>query len=121
MSAEKNLVTVITNGPHSEKTSIAMTISNGGLTSGLKVSIFLTGDAVEMAKKSNYELVQFQPLDPLKELVQDFIKRGGTIWACTPCVKSRGLTESDLIEGVIISGSSVIHNLIKEGAATLSF
>ena len=31
--------------------------------------------------------------------------RGGTIWACTPCVKSRGYSETDLLDGVVISGA----------------
>ena len=47
--------------------------------------------------------------------------RGGTIWACTPCVKSRGYEPSDLIDGVTITGASAMHAEIKDGAATLSF
>ena len=54
-------------------------------------------------------------------LVKDFLARGGTIWACTPCVKARGYTQEDLIEGTIITGASPMHELIKAGAATLSF
>jgi predicted peroxiredoxin len=61
------------------------------------------------------------PLSPLRELVQDFMKRGETLWACTPCVKARGYEQQDLIEGVIITGASVMHGEIKNGAATLSF
>jgi predicted peroxiredoxin len=36
-------------------------------------------------------------------------------------VKSRGYTEQDLLEGVVITGASKMHELIKAGAATLSF
>jgi len=39
----------------------------------------------------------------------------------TPCVKARGYEPSDLIEGVTIAGSSVIHERLKRGAASLSF
>jgi predicted peroxiredoxin len=60
-------------------------------------------------------------LDPLAVLVKDFQARGGTLWACTPCVKARGYTQEDLIEGVIITGASPMHELLKAGAATLSF
>jgi len=119
--ASRNLVIIITNGPHEEKTSVALTIANGGLTSGLKVSIFLTADAVDIARKNAYDLVQAHPLDPLKDLVQDFIKRGGTVWSCIPCTKSRGYTQDDLIDGVTIAGASGMHELIKAGAATISF
>jgi predicted peroxiredoxin len=61
------------------------------------------------------------PLEPLEALVQDFLKRGGTLWACTPCVKARGYTQDHLIEGTIITGASVLHEQLKAGAATLSF
>jgi hypothetical protein len=36
-------------------------------------------------------------------------------------VKSRGYSEDDLIDGAIITGASPMHELIKTGAATLSF
>jgi hypothetical protein len=36
-------------------------------------------------------------------------------------VKARGYTQEDFIEGVIITGASPMHELIKAGAATLSF
>lgn len=116
----RKLVTVIDSGPHTEKASIGFTIANGGITSGLKVSIFLTADGVDIVRKKATDLVQAHPLDPLAALVQDFIGRGGTIWACTPCVKARGYTEADLIDGVTIAGASGMHEQIQAGAATLS-
>jgi hypothetical protein len=36
-------------------------------------------------------------------------------------VKSRGYTQEDFIEGTVITGASPMHELIKGGAATLSF
>ena len=54
-------------------------------------------------------------------LIEDFQKRGGTMWACPPCVHSRGYQQADLLDGVIIVGASAMHAEIKQGAATLSF
>jgi predicted peroxiredoxin len=53
--------------------------------------------------------------------IEEFQKRGGVIWACPPCVQSRGYQQSDFLEGVTIVGASAVHAQIKEGAATLSF
>ena len=100
---------------------MAFTIANGGMTAGLKVSIFLTSAAVDLVRKRSIELTHVAPLEPLAALVKDFLARGGTLWACTPCVKARGYEQGDLIEGVVIAGSSVVHERIKAGAATLSF
>jgi len=119
--ARRKLVVLITQGLESEVSSVAFTIANGGITSGLDVSIFLTSSAVDLVRKRAVDATQVHPLEPLSDLVNDFIARGGNLWACTPCVKSRGYEQDDLIEGAVISGASVMHKLIQEGAATLSF
>jgi hypothetical protein len=76
---------------------------------------------VDLVRKRAADTTQVNPLEPLAKLISDFMARGGTVWACTPCVKSRGYGEADLIDGVIITGASVMHERIKAGAATLSF
>jgi predicted peroxiredoxin len=115
------LVVLITKGIESELSSVAFTIANGGLTAGLKVSVFLTSTAIDLVRRGGQRLTQVAPLDSLAALIEDFQKRGGTIWACPPCVKSRGYEQSDLLDGVVIIGASAMHAEIKQGAATLSF
>ena len=115
------LLVLMTKGLDHELSSVGFTIANGGMTAGLRVSIFLTSAAVDLVRKGALECSQVNPLEPLKTLVDDFVRRGGTLWACTPCVKARGYTQDDLIEGVTIAGSSAMHERIKAGAATLSF
>jgi predicted peroxiredoxin len=120
-STTRNLVVVVTRGTDHELSSVAFTIANGGMTAGLKVSVFLTSGGVDLVRKRAIDTTQVAPLESLAGLVKDFLKRGGTLWACTPCVKARGYTQEDLIEGTIITGSGPMHELIKAGAATLSF
>jgi len=119
--ASRELVVVITHGADHELSSVAFTIANGGITSELKVSMFLTSNGVDLVRKRAVDDLVVHPLEPLATLVKDFLARGGRLWACTPCVKSRGYQQSDLIDGVEISGSSVMHERIRAGAATLSF
>lgn len=121
MSEPKHLVVLVTHGTDHELSSVAFTIANGGMTAGQKVSIFLTSAGVDLARKKAIDMTHVPPLDPLAALVKDFLQRGGTLWACTPCVKARGYTQEHLIEGTIITGASVMHEAIKAGAATLSF
>jgi len=121
MSNQRNLVVVITHGIDHELSSVALTIANGGMTAGLKVSLFLTSAGVDIVRKRAADTTHVHPLEPLATLLKDFVKRGGTVWACTPCVKSRGYTQEDFIEGVTITGASPMHELIAAGAATLSF
>ena len=119
--SNRNLVVVVTHGTDHELSSVAFTIANGGMTAGLKVSVFLTSAGVDLVRKRATDTTHVQPLEPLSGLIKDFLTRGGTLWACTPCVKARGYTQEDLIEGTVITGASPMHELIRAGAATLSF
>jgi predicted peroxiredoxin len=115
------LVVLLTKGIDSEISSVAFTIANGGLSAGLKVFVFLTSTAIDLVRKGGQRMTEVAPLQPLGALIEDFQKRGGTIWACPPCVQSRGYEQADLLDGVIIVGASAMHAEIKAGAATLSF
>jgi len=117
----RNLVVMITRGTDHELSSVGFTIANGGLTAGLQVSIFLTSSGVDLVRRRAADSTRVEPLEPLLSMIQDFVRRGGKLWACTPCVKARGYEERDLVEGVTITGASKMHELIKAGAATLSF
>ena len=118
---KRNLVVMITKGTDHELSSVGFTIANGGLTAGLGVSIFLTSSGVDLVRKRSADTTRVDPLEPLSAMIADFMKRGGKLWACTPCVKARGYEQSDLLEGVVITGASKMHELIRDGAATLSF
>lgn len=117
----KELVILMTKGADHELSSVAFTIANGGLTAGFKVYAFLTSGAVDLVRTRGVDLTQVQPLEPLKALIDDFVHRGGTLWACPPCVKARGYTQESFIEGVTIVGASVMHERLLAGAASLSF
>ena len=117
----RELVVLVTRGIDHELSSVAFTIACGAFTSGMKVYVFLTSAAIDLVRRGGAELTQVPPLEPLKALMTDFMARGGTVWACPPCVKSRGYTQQDLIEGVVIVGASAVHERLQAGAATLSF
>lgn len=117
----KELVVLMTKGADHELSSVAFTIANGGITSGFKVYAFLTSSSVDLVRKRAADLTHVPPLDPLKALIDDFLGRGGTIWACPPCVKARGYSQDDLIDGVTIQGASAMHARLMAGASSLSF
>jgi predicted peroxiredoxin len=119
--SQRNLVVLVTRGTDHELSSVALTIACGAITAGLKPYLFLTSSAVDLVRKHALETTHVAPLDPLKTLFEDFMARGGTVWACPPCVKSRGYTQESFIDGVVITGAAAMHELIKGGAATLSF
>jgi predicted peroxiredoxin len=122
MAEKKKLVIVITRGFDDERSSVAWSIANGAVSTGLDVTLFLTSSAVDWVRKGAAEHAHLNPLDPpMQVMIQKMIDAGSTIMVCPPCAKVRGYTEEDLLDGVVITGSGAMHELIKQGAATLSF
>jgi predicted peroxiredoxin len=120
-STQRELVVLVTRGTDHELSSVAFTVACGAITSGMKVYAFLVSSGVDLVRRKAIDITHVPPLDPLKSLIDDFLARGGTIWACPPCVKARSYTQDDLIPGVTIQGASAMHERLKAGAASLSF
>lgn len=117
----KDLIIVMTKGINDELSTVGLTLANGAMTAEMSVGVFLTTAAIDLVRRNAVGHTHVHPMEPLRELLHDFINRGGKVWACPPCTQARGYDQSCLIEGVEISGASVIFERIKAGAATLTF
>ncbi|MGW8316391.1 MAG: DsrE family protein [Bacteroidales bacterium] len=121
METKKQLVVVITQGFDSERSSVAWSIANGGINSGLEVSIFLVSSGVDWVRKGAAEKARPNPEDPtIKEMLQKVVDNGCQIAVCPPCAKVRMYEQDDLMEGVTVVGSGFIHERIKQGAQVIS-
>lgn len=117
----KEMIIVMTKGIYDEVSSVGLTLANGAMTAGMKVGLFLTSSAIDLVRKNGVEHTHVHPMEPLKNLLHDFIERGGKVWACPPCTTARGYDQNSLIDGVEIHGASVIFERIQNGAKTLTF
>lgn len=122
MSDLQKLVVVITSGMDDERSSVAWSIANGGVASGLEVTVFLAGPGVDWARKGAADAAHLNPFDPpMGDMVRGIMENGEGVVVCPPCAKVRGYTADDLLDGVVLMGSKAIHDRIKEGAQTLAF
>jgi predicted peroxiredoxin len=122
MTKSRKLVVVITEGLDNERASVAWSIANGGIKSGLEVSIFLTSSAIDWVRKGAADKVHLNPFDPpIIEMIQFVRDSGCPIYVCPPCANVRGYAQENLLDGVIITGSGAIHKQFLEGAAALTF
>ena len=122
MDEKKKLVVMITRGLDDERASVAWSVANGAINTGLEVAIFLTSSAVEWVRKGAADKVHLNPMDPpMIEMIQKVRDNDCTIMVCPPCAEVRGYTQDDLMDGVIVTGSPAMHELIKQGAAKLCF
>jgi predicted peroxiredoxin len=122
MSEKKKLVVLITRGLDDERSSVAWSIANGGINSGLDVTIFLTSSGIDWVRKGAADNVHLNPFDPpMKEMIDNVFQNGCKVLVCPPCAAVRNYKQEDLMEAVIITGSGAMHEEIKNGAATLCF
>lgn len=122
MAEAKKVVITNTRGLDDERASVAWSVANAGLTAGNEVTMFLTSSAVDWAREGAADGAHLNPFDPpMKEMIDSFRERGGEILVCPPCAKVRGYDEGDLLDDIALAGGKAVHELIQQGAATLSF
>ena len=122
MEQKRKLVVLITRGLDDERSSVAWSIANAAIASDLDVTVFLAASGVDWVRRGAAELARLNPLDPpLKDMIGNVMSNGGAVLVCPPCAKVRGYAEGDLLEGVTIAGALAMLEVVKQGAATLTF
>ena len=116
----KKLVVIITAGATNDKATVAFTIANAALSTGMHVAVFLTSEGVELARDGSCNLTHVKPFKPLDELIDSFIEKGGIVWACTPCYQHHGLEEANNYDKVIVTGAGPLVEWVQSGASTIS-
>jgi predicted peroxiredoxin len=78
---------------------------------GKQVSLFLLDEAVYLAKKGLIDHLRAATGDIADDLMTYLQANEVPILACTPCAKSRGIGEEDLIEGARMATAVELINL----------
>jgi predicted peroxiredoxin len=122
MADKKKLVIVISRGLDDERSSVAWSIANAGVASEMDVTVFLVASGVDWVRRGGASVAHPNPVDPpIRDLIANVVSGGGAILVCPPCAKVRGYAESDLVEGITLAGAPAMLEIVKQGAATLSF
>lgn len=103
----KQLVIKVTAGSDApERCSQAFTVAAVAASSGVPVSLWLTGESAWFALPGRAAEFELPHAAPLPELI-DAIRAGGRITLCTQCAARRGIEEKDVLDGVRIAGAQV--------------
>ena len=122
MSDKKKLVVIVTNGFNDERSSVAWSVANGGVASGMEVTMFLVSSGVDWVRKGAIEHARPNPLDPtIKDMIGTVVDSGGKIMVCPPCAGVRGYDKGDLMDGVTLAGSVAMLDVVQQGAEAITF
>ncbi|MHC4407366.1 MAG: DsrE family protein [Planctomycetota bacterium] len=118
----EKLVIVISRGLDDERSSVAWSIANGGIASDMEVTVFLVAAGVDWVRKGAATKAHLNPFDPpMQEMIDNVMNHGARVLVCPPCAKVRGCGPEALLDGVTLAGSVAMLEIVKQGAATLSF
>jgi uncharacterized protein involved in oxidation of intracellular sulfur len=84
----------------------------------MSVNVFLLGDAVNAAKKGQNTPEGYYNLE---KMLRDLIRCGAKVAACGTCLRTRGLSKEDLLEGIEVGSMIELAHWIKESQKVLSF
>ena len=122
MTEKQKLVVIVTNGFNDERSSVAWSVANGGVASGMQVTMFLVSSGVDWVRKGAAEHARLNPLDPtIKDMIATVVDSGGKILVCPPCAGVRGYAQDDLMEGVTMAGSVAMLDEVRQGAEAITF
>jgi predicted peroxiredoxin len=103
MADAEKLVFMVMHGPeHPEHATIPFVMAAAALASDVHVVMGFQSDGVELVRQGVAETVAAPEFPPLAKLMADVRELGGLLLVCGPCVKSRGITADDMVEGAEI-------------------
>lgn len=112
-------VTAGTDAP--ERCSQAFTVASVAVSSGVDVSLWLTGESAWFAlpgRAAEFSLPQAAPLPGLLEAVLT----GGRVTLCTQCAARRSIGPDDVIAGIRIAGAATfVAEVMADGAQALVY
>ena len=89
-----------------ERCAQAFTVSSVAALSGVRVSLWLTGEAVWLAVPGRAAAFALPHSAPLDGLLADVLATG-QVTICAQCAVRRSLAQDDLLPGVRVAGAAV--------------
>ena len=106
---------------NTDKATVAFVVANAALGSDKETMVFLSTEGVRLSQKGYSDDIREEGFSPLKELMENFAKGGGTILVCSPCFKKRKLDEANLVGGASIVGGAKLVEFLSGGAPCVTY
>jgi len=114
MAEIEKLVIISTIGNENpEKATLPLVLATAAQSMDVEVTMILQSSSVVFAKEGEAEKTNAPGLMPLKKLLDTFLELGGKLMFCSPCLKERGITANDLIDGsTVIAAGTVVTEVL---------
>src|SRR5262245_65478109 len=108
--ANKFCVSITHAKDNTDKATVGFVVANAAAGSGKESLVFLSVEGVRLAQKGYALDIHEEGFAPLRELMENFAKAGGTIYVCSPCFEKRKIDENNLVKETRIEvGEKVVQ------------
>lgn len=106
---------------NADRATVGCVVANASVASGVETVIFFSTEGVRLAQQGYADDIHEEGFAPLKQLLDNFVEAGGTIWVCSPCFKKRSLDENKLVPGATIVGGAKAVEFLTLGASCMTY
>jgi len=117
----KLLISVTNAKNDTDRATVAFVVANASVASCVETVVFLSTEGVRISQKGYADDIHEEGFAPLKELLDNFIGAGGTIWVCSPCFKKRALDENKLTANTAIVGGAKVVEFLATGGTSITY
>ena len=118
----RSLVIKVTAGMDApERCSQAFTVASVAVSSGVDVSLWLTGESAWFALPGRAAQFSLPEAAPLPDLL-DVILAAGRVTLCTQCAARRSIGPDDVLDGIRIAGAATfVAEALADGVQALVY
>ena len=106
---------------NTDKATVAFVVANAAAASDKEAVVFLSVEGVRISQQGYADDIREEGFSPLKELMENFVKAGGTIYVCSPCFAKRKLDEKKLVPGATVVGGAKLVELLSGGTPCVCY
>ena len=119
--ANKFCVSLTHSKDNPDKATVGFVVANAAVGSGKETMVFLSIEGVRLAQRGFADGIHEEGFAPLRELMDNFAKAGGTMYVCSPCFKKRKLDENNLVAGAAVVGGAKLVEFLSDGSPCISY
>jgi len=101
--------------------TMALQLAGHALDDGRHVLLFFNVKAVEVPTKGFPADLGQPPAPPIKQLLAELIEDGAEVHECPMCMKLRGVTAADLVDGAMVTSREALFSRLGPNSVVFSY
>ncbi|WP_018146266.1 MULTISPECIES: DsrE family protein [unclassified Thioalkalivibrio] len=103
------------------RATLGMIAANVAKQQGHDVTVWLQGEAVNIANRNVYDKIVGHNMPAMKDIVDSLVSEGVPFWACEACAKGRDVGEHNFLPNAEMAGMGQYVQAVAEFDRSMSF